>query len=163
MKENEGEVQKALALRQDLSKSSVKKYSAMQSAVCSDGRARGLIQFYGANLTGRYAGRLIQVQNLPQNHIEELGVARELIRTGRFDKAGEKYGSVPALLSELIRTAFVPKAGSEFCAVDFSAIEARVIAWLANEKWRMEVFKNGGDIYAASVPKCFTCRSKRTE
>ena len=144
-----------LSLRQQLAKSSVKKYQAMESAVCEDGRAHGLLQFYGANRTGRWAGRLIQVQNLPQNHLPDLDVARELIRNGQFDDVEMLYDSVPGVLSELIRTAFVPKPGCRFFVADFSAIEARVIAWLAGEKWRMEVFENGGDIYCASASQMF--------
>ena len=144
-----------LSLRQQLAKSSVKKYQAMENAVCKDGRAHGLLQFYGANRTGRWAGRLIQVQNLPQNHLPDLDVARELIRNGQFDDVEMLYDSVPGVLSELIRTAFVPKPGCRFFVADFSAIEARVIAWLAGEKWRMDVFENGGDIYCASASQMF--------
>ena len=124
----EGEVELALSLRQELSKSSVKKYTAMESVVCPDDRARGLIQFYGANRTGRFAGRLIQVQNLPQNHLPDLKQARTLVRDGRFDAVELLYDSVPLVLSELIRTAFIPKPGCRFFVADFSAIEARVIA-----------------------------------
>ena len=155
LEEAGGEVEQALSLRQELAKSSVKKYSAMQTVVCEDGRARGLIQFYGANRTGRYAGRLIQVQNLPQNHMPDLEVARSLVRAGDFDAVEMLYDSVPVVLSELIRTAFVPKEGCRFYVADFSAIEARVIAWIAGEKWRQEVFANGGDIYCASASRMF--------
>ena len=151
----DGEIELALSLRQELAKSSVKKYTAMQTVVGSDSRARGLIQFYGANRTGRYAGRLIQVQNLPQNHLPDLKEARTLIRSGNFDAVEMLYDSVPLVLSELIRTAFVPKPGCRFYVADFSAIEARVIAWIAGEHWRQEVFANGGDIYCASASQMF--------
>lgn len=150
-----GEVELALSLRQELAKSSVKKYTAMQKVVGTDSRARGLIQFYGANRTGRYAGRLIQVQNLPQNHLPDLDVARSLVRAGQFDAVEMLYDSVPMVLSELIRTAFVPSSGSRFFVADFSAIEARVIAWIAGEQWRQDVFANGGDIYCASASQMF--------
>jgi DNA polymerase len=148
-------LKEVLSLRQELAKSSVKKYTAMKNVVGTDGRARGLIQFYGANRTGRYAGRLIQVQNLPQNHLPDLETARNLIKTGLFDAAGMLYGSTSSVLSELIRTAFVPKEGYRFIVADFSAIEARIIAWLAGEKWRMDVFAKGGDIYCASASQMF--------
>lgn len=151
----EGEVELALSLRQELAKSSVKKYTAMESVVCQDDRARGLIQFYGANRTGRFAGRLIQVQNLPQNHLPDLQQARTLVRDGRFDAVELLYDSVPLVLSELIRTAFIPKPGCRFFVADFSAIEARVIAWIAGEAWRQEVFAQGGDIYCASASQMF--------
>lgn len=150
-----GEVELALSLRQELAKSSVKKYTAMETVVCSDNRARGLIQFYGANRTGRYAGRLVQVQNLPQNHLPDLEAARGLVRDGQFDTVELFYESVPVVLSELIRTAFIPKDGCRFYVADFSAIEARVIAWLAGENWRQKVFANGGDIYCASASQMF--------
>ena len=151
----DGEVELALSLRQELAKSSVKKYTAMQTVVGSDDRARGLIQFYGANRTGRYAGRLIQVQNLPQNHLPDLDTARALVRSGNTDAVEMLYDSVPLVLSELIRTAFVPKPGCRFYVADFSAIEARVIAWIAGEHWRQEVFAGGGDIYCASASQMF--------
>lgn len=151
----DGEVELALSLRQELAKSSVKKYTAMQTVVGSDDRARGLIQFYGANRTGRYAGRLIQVQNLPQNHLPDLDTARALVRSGNTDAVEMLYDSVPLVLSELIRTAFVPKPGCRFYVADFSAIEARVIAWIAGEHWRQEVFAKGGDIYCASASQMF--------
>ena len=151
----DGEVEKALVLRQVLAKSSVKKYTAMETVVGSDSRARGLIQFYGANRTGRYAGRLIQVQNLPQNHLPDLQEVRTLIRDGKFDAVEMLYDSVPQVLSELIRTAFIPKPGCRFYVADFAAIEARVIAWLAGESWRMDVFRDGGDIYCASASQMF--------
>ena len=150
-----GEVELALSLRQELAKSSVKKYTAMQTVVGADDRARGLIQFYGANRTGRYAGRLIQVQNLPQNHLPDLDAARSLVRDGQFSALEMLYDSVPLVLSELIRTAFVPKPGCRFFVADFAAIEARVIAWIAGEQWRQEVFANGGDIYCASASAMF--------
>ena len=149
------ELADVLALRQQLAKSSVKKYQAMENAVCADGRARGMFQFYGANRTGRWAGRLIQMQNLPQNHLEDLAEARALVRGGDFDALEMLYEDVPDTLSQLIRTAFVPRAGTKFIVSDFSAIEARVIAWLAGEDWRTGVFKNGGDIYCASASQMF--------
>ena len=150
-----GEVELALSLRQELAKSSVMKYTAMETVVGADNRARGLIQFYGANRTGRYAGRLIQVQNLPQNHLPDLDTARALVRDGKFDALEMLYDSVPIVLSELIRTAFVPKPGCRYYVADFAAIEARIIAWLAGEQWRQEVFANGGDIYCASASAMF--------
>ncbi len=150
-----GNLGKVLELRQNLAKSSVKKYTAMENAVCSDGRARGLLQFYGANRTGRFAGRLIQVQNLPQNHLPDLEQARNLIRSGEFDAVEMLYDSVPSVLSQLIRTAFIPKSGLKFIVADFSAIEARVIAWLAGETWRNEVFASHGKIYEASAAQMF--------
>lgn len=155
LEESEGEVELALSLRQELAKSSVKKYAAMESVIGSDERARGLIQFYGANRTGRYAGRLIQVQNLPQNHLPDLSQVRTLIREGRFDSVEVLYESVPLVLSELIRTAFIPRPGCRFFVADFAAIEARVIAWIAGEHWRQEVFEGGGDIYCASASQMF--------
>ncbi|MDD3888733.1 MAG: DNA polymerase [Syntrophomonadaceae bacterium] len=150
-----GNLGRVLELRQKLAKSSIKKYTTMENAVCSDGRARGLLQFYGANRTGRFAGRLIQVQNLPQNHLPDLEQARSLIRSGLFDAAEMLYDSVPSVLSELIRTAFIPQAGCKFIVADFSAIEARVIAWLAGETWRNEVFATHGKIYEASAEQMF--------
>lgn len=151
----QNKAKQALMLRRELAKSSVKKYTAMETVVGSDSRARGLIQFYGANRTGRYSGRLIQVQNLPQNHLPDLEQARTLIRNGQFEAAEMLYDSVPAMLSELIRTAFIPKPGCRFYVADFSAIEARVIAWLAGEHWRQQVFADGGDIYCASASQMF--------
>jgi len=145
----------ALALRQQLAKSSVRKYQTMETAVCADGRARGMFQFYGANRTGRWAGRLIQMQNLPQNHLPDLEQARALVRCGDFDALELLYEDIPDTLSQLIRTAFVPRVGTKFIVSDFSAIEARVIAWLAGENWRTEVFKKGGDIYCASASQMF--------
>lgn len=156
IKETEGEVKDALSLRQELAKSSVKKYVAMETVVCEDSRARGLIQFYGANRTGRYAGRLVQVQNLPQNHLPDLELSRTLIRQGKFDLVELLFPSVPNVLSELIRTAFVPKDGARFYVADFSAIEARVIAWISGEDWRQKVFADGGDIYCASASEMFS-------
>ena len=150
-----GPVKEVLELRQLLSKSSVKKYVAMETCRCSDGRAHGLLQFYGANRTGRWAGRLVQVQNLPQNHISDLAVARNLIKSGCFEAVELLYDSIPDTLSQLIRTAFVPREGCKFMVADFSAIEARVIAWLAGESWRQEVFRNNGDIYCASASQMF--------
>ena len=149
------DVAEILTLRKQLAKSSVKKYTAMVNAVCSDSRARGLIQFYGANRTGRYAGRLIQVQNLPQNHLPDLEQARTLVKKGFYTDMEMLYDFVPLVLSELIRTAFVPKPGCRFYVADFSAIEARVIAWLAVEHWRQDVFAGGGDIYCASASQMF--------
>lgn len=149
------ELQEVLTLRQQLAKSSVKKYQTMETCVCSDGRARGMFQFYGANRTGRWAGRLIQMQNLPQNHLEDLAEARALVRAGDFDAVEMLYEDVPDTLSQLIRTAFVPRSGAKFIVADFSAIEARVIAWLAGEKWRQEVFAAGKDIYCASASQMF--------
>ena len=149
------ELQKVLTLRQQLAKSSVKKYQAMETAVCSDGRARGMFQFYGANRTGRWAGRIIQMQNLPQNHLEDLSEARGLVRCGDFEALEMLYEDVPDTLSQLIRTAFVPQENRKFIVADFSAIEARVIAWLADEKWRQDVFAEGKDIYCASASQMF--------
>ncbi|MCR2043724.1 MULTISPECIES: DNA polymerase [Bacillota] len=155
LKEAPDHLSEVLELRQLLAKSSVKKYTAMENAVCADERARGLLQFYGANRTGRFAGRLIQVQNLPQNHLPDLEQARRLVRGGHFEALELLYDSVPGVLSELIRTAFVPKKGYKFIVADFSAIEARVIAWLAGETWRNEVFATHGKIYEASASQMF--------
>lgn len=153
--EVDGELKEVLQLRQQLAKSSVKKYQAMQNAVCADGRARGMFQFYGANRSGRWAGRIIQLQNLPQNHMEDLEEARGLVRNGDYEALSMLYDSVPEVLSELIRTAFVARDGYKFVVSDFSAIEARVLSWLAGEKWRTEVFINNGDIYCASASAMF--------
>lgn len=150
-----------LELRQQLAKSSVKKYQAMQNAVCEDNRARGMFQFYGANRTGRFSGRLIQLQNLPQNHMPDLEQARELVRKGNFKALEMLYDDIPDTLSQLIRTAFVPRKGMKFIVSDFSAIEARVIAHIAGETWRTEVFKNGGDIYCASASQMFHCKVEK--
>lgn len=145
----------ALFLRTKLAKSSVKKYQAMENAVCKDGRARGMFMFYGANRTGRFAGRIIQLQNLPQNHMTDLGQARELVREGNYEALDLLYEDVPDTLSQLIRTAFVPREGMKFIVADFSAIEARVLSYLAKEEWRTEVFANNGDIYCASASAMF--------
>lgn len=151
----DGEVKDALMLRQQLAKSSVKKYQAMQNAVCRDGRARGMFMFYGANRSGRWAGRLIQLQNLPQNHMEDLEQARSLVKDGNYAAMDMLYDNIPSALSELIRTAFVARSGYKFCVADFSAIEARVLSWLSGEHWRTEVFVNNGDIYCASASAMF--------
>lgn len=150
--ENMAEV---LSLRLQLAKSSVKKYQAMQNAVCNDGRCHGMFQFYGANRSGRWAGRLIQLQNLPQNHMEDLEQARELVKAGDYEMLDMLYDSVPGVLSELIRTAFIPRPGYKFVVSDFSAIEARVLSHLAGEKWRAEVFHKGRDIYCESASRMF--------
>lgn len=149
------ELRDVLSLRQQLAKSSVKKYQAMKNAVCSDGRARGMFQFYGANRTGRWAGRIIQLQNLPQNHLPDLEQARALVKIGDIEAVELLYEDVPDTLSQLIRTAFIPNEGAKFIVADFSAIEARIIAWLAGEKWREDVFAKGGDIYCASASQMF--------
>lgn len=148
-------VRAALELRQKLGKTSVSKYKAMLDCVCPDGRIRGLLQFYGASRTGRWAGRLVQMQNLPRNYIAELDYARDLVKTGRVDELSLVFGNVPDTLSQLIRTAFIPAEGHRFVVADFSAIEARVIAWLAGEDWRMEVFRTHGKIYEASASAMF--------
>lgn len=155
IKTAEEPVRSVLELRLQLSKASVKKYQAMQNAVCSDGRARGMFQFYGANRTGREAGRIIQLQNLPQNHLPDLEDARELVKSGDLEAVELLYEDVLDTLSQLIRTAFIPKPGYKFLVADFSAIEARVIAWLAGETWRMQAFAEGKDIYCASASKIF--------
>ena len=149
------ELAEVLLLRRQLAKNSVRKYQAMQNCVCADGRVHGMFMFYGANRTGRFSGRLVQLQNLPQNHMSDLEQARALVRKGDYDTLQMLYDSVPDVLSELIRTAFVPYDGGKFIVADFSAIEARVIAWLAGEQWRLDVFKNGGDIYCASASQMF--------
>ena len=149
------ELAEVLELRRKLAKSSVKKYQAMQNAVCADGRARGMFQFYGANRSGRWAGRLIQLQNLPQNHMVHLEDARSLVRSGDYAMLSTLYDSVPEVLSELIRTAFVPRDGYKFIVSDFSAIEARVLSFLAGEPWRLKVFAENGDIYCASASAMF--------
>lgn len=149
------DVADVLRLRQQLAKSSVKKYQAMQNSVCADGRARGMFQFYGANRSGRWAGRIIQLQNLPQNHMTDLEDARDIVKSGDYELMNMLYDDVPDVLSQLIRTAFIPKLGYKFCVSDFSAIEARVIAFLAKENWRMKVFKENGDIYCASASAMF--------
>ena len=146
-----------LSLRQQLAKSSVKKYIAMKNVACADHRARGTFRFYGANRTGRFSSKNIQLQNLPQNHMEHLDDARALVRQGDFEAINVLYDSVPDVLSQLIRTAFIPKAGRKFIVADFSAIEARVLSWLAKERWRMDVFANDGDIYCATAGRMFHC------
>lgn len=150
-----GSVREALSLRLQLAKSSVKKYQAMQNAVCDDGRAHGMFQFYGANRSGRWAGRLIQLQNLPQNHMKDLADARELVRSGDYETLDLLYDDIPDTLSQLIRTAFIPKPGYKFIVSDFSAIEARVLSYLAGETWRSKVFAEGKDIYCASASQMF--------
>lgn len=148
-------IKEVLQLRLQSAKSSVKKYETMLRATCTDGRARGMFQFYGAMRTGRFAGRLLQLQNLPQNHIDNIGLVRELARRGELDALSVMFDSVPDILSQLIRTAFVAREGSRFIVADFSAIEARVIAWLAGEEWRMQAFAEGKDIYCASASAMF--------
>ena len=150
-------LKEVLELRQQLAKSSVKKYQAMQNTVCADSRARGMFQFYGANRTGRFSGRHIQLQNLPQNHLADIEYARALVRRGDSESLNILYNSVPDVLSQLIRTAFIPKAGRKFIVADFSAIEARVLSWLAKERWRMDVFESNGDIYCATAGRMFHC------
>lgn len=153
--ELDGDTDRVLAIRQELGKSSVSKYEAIRRSVCNDGRVRGLFSFYGANRTGRWAGRLVQVQNLPQNHLRDLEEARSVVRDGDHDGLQALYGNVASTLSELIRTAFVARPGCTFCVADFSAIEARVVAWLADESWRQELFAAGGKIYEASAERMF--------
>lgn len=155
LQDADGEVLEILKLRLLMAKTSVKKYEAIQRSVCSDGRCHGLLQFYGANRTGRWAGRLVQVQNLPQNHIEDLQLARDLVRDRHFDLVDLLFDSTPGVLSELIRTAFIPKTGCRFIVADFSAIEARVLAWYSGEQWRLDTFSEGGDIYCASASQMF--------
>lgn len=155
LKDAPGSLGEVLMLRQQLAKSSVKKYTAMESAVCSDNRVRGMFMFYGANRTGRFAGRLVQLQNLPQNHIPDLAEARDLVANGNYEALEMLYEDIPDTLSQLIRTAFIPRPGCKFIVSDFSAIEARVIAWFAGETWRQEVFESGGDIYCASASAMF--------
>lgn len=148
-------IREVLEIRQQLAKSSVKKYQAMENAVCEDHRARGMFRFYGANRSGRWAGRMIQLQNLPQNHLPDLREARELVKSGNYEAMEFLYDDIPDTLSQLIRTAFVPREGMKFVVADFSAIEARVLSYLATEEWRSEVFKNNGDIYCASASAMF--------
>lgn len=148
-------LREVLSLRQQLAKNSVKKYTAMENAVCADSRAHGMFVFYGANRTGRFSGRLIQLQNLPQNHMGDLAEARALVRSGNYEALSMLYEDIPDTLSQLIRTAFVPQDGRKFIVADFSAIEARVIAWFAGERWRLKVFEDGGDIYCASASQMF--------
>lgn len=149
------EVKKVLSLRLQMAKSSIRKYDAMLNAVCSDNRARGMFFFYGANRTGRYSGRIIQLQNLPRNELEDIEIIRELVKCGNTEALTLLYDDIPSLLSQLIRTAFIPKKGYKFYVADFSAIEARVIAHIAGEKWREELFAKGGDIYCQSASQMF--------
>ena len=153
--ETKGDVAEALSIRQQLAKSSVKKYQAMEDVACADNRCRGMFQFYGANRTGRFAGRLVQLQNLPQNHMTDIAEARKLVRDGNMEALNMLYDDIPDMLSQLIRTAFIPKDGCRFYVADFSAIEARIIAWFAGEYWRTKVFAEGGDIYCASASRMF--------
>ena len=155
LKEAPEPLKTVLTLRQQLAKSSVKKYQAMENAVCADSRAHGMFKFYGANRTGRFSGRIIQLQNLPQNHIPDLEQARELVKCGDYDALSMLYEDIPDTLSQLIRTAFVSQDGRKFIVADFSAIEARVIAWIAGERWRLKAFEDGGDIYCASASQMF--------
>lgn len=161
LKTAHGELSEVLRLRQKLSKSSVKKYTAMKNALCADNRVHGMFQFYGANRTGRFSGRLVQLQNLPQNHMADLKQARALVKEGNFDALSLLYEDVPDTLSQLIRTAFVPQDDRKFIVADFSAIEARVIAWLAGENWRQTLFAEGGDIYCMSASKMFKVPVKK--
>ncbi|RKO63237.1 DNA polymerase [Caldibacillus debilis] len=153
--ETDGDVKRVLEIRKELSKTSVKKYQAMKAAVCNDGRVRGLLQFYGANRTGRWAGRLVQIQNLPKNNMDTLDLARQLVKERKVDTLKLLYGNIPDTLSQLIRTAFIPSPGHKIVVADFSAIEARVIAWLAGEQWRLDVFNTHGKIYEASASQMF--------
>ena len=153
--ETDGEVEELLRLRLLMAKTSVKKYEAMERSVCSDGRVHGLLQFYGANRTGRFAGRLVQIQNLPQNHLPDLELARELVKQGRFEDIELLYDSTPNVLSELIRTAFIPKQGCRFVVADFSAIEARVMGWLSGEEWVLDVFRGDGKLYEMTASRMF--------
>lgn len=155
IQETEGDVKRVLEIRQELSKTSTKKYVAMKDALCEDGRVRGLLQFYGANRTGRWAGRLVQVQNLPRNYLSDLDDARNMVKRRDLLTLDILYDNIPDTLSQLIRTAFVPKEGKKFVIADFSAIEARVIAWLAGEQWRLDVFRTHGKIYEASASQMF--------
>lgn len=155
IKTSSDELVEVLTLRQQLSKSSVKKYTAMKNAACTDNRERGMFRYYGANRTGRFAGRLVQLQNLPQNHLPDLAEARALVRAGNVDAIEILYEDIPDTLSQLIRTAFVSQNNNKFIVADFSAIEARVLAWLAGEKWRMKVFEEGKDIYCSSASQMF--------
>ena len=151
----QGEVLEVLQLRLLMAKTSVKKYEAIERSVCGDGRVHGLLQFYGANRTGRWAGRLVQVQNLPQNHIQQLELCRELVKRRDLETLDMLFDSTPGVLSELIRTAFIPKTGCRFVVADFAAIEARVLAWFSGEQWRLNTFAEGGDIYCASASQMF--------
>ncbi len=149
------EVKPVLELRSQVAKSSVKKYQAMEKAACGDNRVRGMIQFYGAPRTGRFAGRIVQVQNLARNEVEDLDALRRLVQAGDYEAVEKRYGSVPYVLSQLVRTAFIPSEGMRYLVADYSAIEARVLAWLAGEEWRLELFRQGGDIYCQSASKMF--------
>lgn len=155
------DVADVLKLRQQLAKSSVKKYQAMENAVCADGRARGMFQFYGANRSGRWAGRIIQLQNLPQNHMSDLECARNIVKSGDYDFMSLLYDDIPDALSQLIRTAFIPRPGYKLAVADFSSIEARVIAYLAGEQWRIETFHDGKDIYCQSASMMFHCKVEK--
>ena len=155
IKESDGEVEELLKIRLLTSKTSTKKYEAIKRSMCSDKRVRGLFQFYGASRTGRWAGRLVQVQNLPQNHMVDIDLARNLLKAGKFDHIESLYDFISDVLSQLIRTAFIPKDGYEFIVADFSAIEARVLAWIASENWRLDVFRSHGKIYEASAAAMF--------
>ena len=154
-------VQRVLRIRQKLAKSSVKKYQAMENTVCNDSRARGMFRFYGASRTGRWSGKSIQLQNLPQNHISDLAEARALVKAGSFEAVSMLYDDVPDTLSQLIRTAFVPRTGYKFVVADFSAIEARVLAYLAKEQWVLDTFAAGKDIYCATASKMFHCNVEK--
>lgn len=154
-------LREVLSLRQQLAKSSVKKYTAMENAVCADSRAHGMFQFYGANRTGRFSGRLIQLQNLYKNTMPDLAQARALVRSGNYEALSLLYEDIPDTLSQLIRTAFVPQDGRKLIVADFSAIEARVLAWFAGEKWVLEVFEKGGDIYCETAARMFHCRVEK--
>lgn len=154
-------LREVLSLRQQLAKSSVKKYAAMENAVCADSRAHGMFVFYGANRTGRFSGRLIQLQNLYKNTMPDLAQARALVRSGNYEALSMLYEDIPDTLSQLIRTAFVPQDGRKLIVADFSAIEARVLAWLAGEKWVLEVFEKGGDIYCETAARMFHCRVEK--
>lgn len=153
--QNIGEIAEVLSIRLKLAKSSIKKYQAMRDVACFDSRCRGMFQFLGANRTGRFSGRNIQLQNLPRNYLEELDAVRSIVRQGNYEGLILLYDDIPDVLSQLIRTAFIPKAGHRFFVADFSAIEARVLAWLAGERWREKLFKNGGDIYCMSASQMF--------
>ncbi|NCB44038.1 MAG: hypothetical protein EOM59_15685 [Clostridia bacterium] len=155
LKETDGELNKVLSLRQQLAKSSVRKYTAMENAVCHDDRIRGMFTFLGANRTGRFSSKIVQLQNLPQNHMPDLKEARSIVKSGDYETLEMLYDDIPDTLSQLIRTAFVPKDDNKFIVADFSAIEARVLSWLAGEEWRTEVFASGGDIYCASASQMF--------
>jgi DNA polymerase len=158
IKETDGDVRRALVLRSRLSKTSIKKYEAMKNSACQDNRCHGMFMFYGANRTGRFAGRIVQLQNLSKNHMSDLDSPRELIRRKDYDSLNMLYDNIPDVLSQLVRTAFIPAPGYKYIVADFSAIEARVLSWLAGETWRMEVFKNGGDIYCETAERMFHCK-----